>query len=143
MNTKRYIKFYMAGGMSNLSHEEQFGWRLNIQQSINCLLLNCNTYFFIPPYYYRPDGNYHKSEREAMEFDLYNLRSSDVVIVNFNTPSSIGTAMELAIAKELRIPVIGLNEDGKELHPWLTECCTRICETKTELIDHIKNFYLI
>ena len=136
------VKFYMAGGMAGLSVEEQMEWRKDIKKRINNSLIHDPTYFFQPPYYYQPDGDYHRSEREAFLFDLNRLRHSDIVIVNFNVKKSIGTAMELAIAHENRIPVIGLNEDKNELHPWLYECCTRICETREELVEHIVNFYL-
>ena len=138
------VKFYMAGGMAGLSVEEQVEWRNDIE---NRIIESPNgslegTYFFQPPYYYQPDGDYHRSEREGRDFDLNRLRHSDVVIVNFNVLKSIGTAMELAVAHENRIPVIGLNENKNELHPWLYECCTRICETREELVEHIVNFYL-
>ena len=136
------IKFYMAGGMGGLSFEEQMEWRNDIEDSINQIAPFASTYFFQPPYYYQPNGTAHKTEREAREFDLNRLRHSDIVIVNFNVPTSIGTAQELAVAYEHRIPVIGLNEDKVELHPWLVECCTRVCETKGELVQHIADFYL-
>jgi nucleoside 2-deoxyribosyltransferase len=136
------VKFYMAGGMAGLSIEEQMEWRNDIKKRINNSLIHDPTYFFQPPYYYQPDGDYHRSEREGRDFDLNRLRHSDVVIVNFNVPNSIGTAQELAVAYEHRIPVIGLNEDKNELHPWLYECCTRICEAREELVKHIVDFYL-
>ena len=138
------VKFYMAGGMGGLSIEEQMKWRKDIENTIKrkTNYYQKSTYFFQPPYYYQPDGTAHRSEREARDFDLYRLRHSDIVIVNFNIPNSIGTAQELAVAYEHRIPVIGLNEDKKNLHPWLCECCTRICESKEELVAHICNFYL-
>lgn len=136
------VKFYMAGGMGGLSIEEQMEWRNDIEDKINQKSPNTPTYFFQPPYYYQPDGDHHRSEREAFMFDLDRLRHSDVVVVNFNVPKSIGTAMELAVAYENRIPVIGLNENKNELHPWSYECCTRICETREELVTHICDFYL-
>ena len=136
------VKFYMAGGMAGLSVEEQMEWRKDIKKRINNSLIHDPTYFFQPPYYYQPDGDYHRSEREGRDFDLNRLRHSDIVIVNFNVPNSIGTAQELAVAYEHRIPVIGLNENKNKLHPWLYECCTRICETREELVKHIVDFYL-
>lgn len=136
------IKFYMAGGMAGLSIEEQMEWRKDIKKKINNSLIHDPTYFFQPPYYYQPNGDYHRSELEAMRYDLDRLRHSDVMIVNFNIKGSIGTAMEVAIAHENRIPIIGLNESNQDIHPWLYECCTRICETREELVEHIINFYL-
>jgi len=142
MTTMERVKFYMAGGMGGLSFDEQMEWRNNIEDRINQAAPHSPTYFFQPPYYYQPNGSAHRTEREAREFDLYRLRHSDVVIVNFNVPNSLGTAQELAVAYEHRIPVIGLNENKAELHPWLIECCTRVCETREELVKHICDFYL-
>ena len=138
------IKIYLSGGMAGLSYEEQTSWRNRFQ---NAIVFNREPLkkplFHNPPEYYCPASpKEYRSEREVMEFDLYQLRRSDLVIVNFNVPQSIGTAMELAIAKEHHIPVIGLNEKANQLHPWLTECCTRICDTFVELVDHTVNFYL-
>ena len=50
--------------------------------------------------------------------------------------------MELMLAKELHIPVIGLNKDNMELHPWLIECTTRMCDDLRELVEHVVEFYL-
>ena len=137
------VKIYLSGGMSGLTLDKQLAWRNRVQ---NAIIYNREPLkkpiFFNPPNYYSPDITIHKSEKEVMEFDLYNLRKSDIVIVNFNMPNSIGTAMELAIAKEKHIPIIGLNENNNELHPWLTECCTRICGTFVELINYVTDFYL-
>ena len=54
--------------------------------------------------------------------------------------------MELAVAREHRIPIIGVcvnDEYRNNLHPWQRECCTRLCESYEELIEHIVNFYLL
>lgn len=137
---------YLSGGMGNLSFEEQVGWRNEFKDT---LLEKAKEYgsvfnplFFNPPYYYSTLSKNHKSEREAMEYDLFRLRESNVVVVNFNQPNSIGTAMELILAKELHIPVIGLNKDHLTLHPWLQECCTRICDTMNEVVTHVYEYYL-
>lgn len=138
------VKIYLCGGMSGLSLDEQLKWRKQIQDAIrfsDCTISK-KPVFFSPPDYYSPVTSEHKSEREAMEFDLNNLRKSDLIIVNFNVPNSIGSAMELMLAKELHIPVIGLNKDKYKLHPWLIESCTRICDTMGELINHVQTFYL-
>lgn len=98
--------------------------------------------FFNPVQFYNFKEKPHKSEKEIMEFDLYNLRNSDIVIVNFNNIWSIGTAMELMLAKEMHKPVIGWNSSGEELHPWLNECTTRLCDSLKDTVEHVVNFYL-
>lgn len=78
-----------------------------------------------------------------MEFDLYKVRNSNLIIVNFNSPASLGTMAELAIAYEKRIPVIGLCEgDAGTLHPWQTEMCTRIFTDMYELTAYVNDYYL-
>ena len=138
------VEIYLAGGMSNISFEEQLKWRSQIKDAILC---GCYEYaykplFFSPPTYYNLEEQNHNTEREVMDFDLNRLRNSDLVIVNFNAPNSIGTAMELAIAYENRIPVIGINETKTELHPWLVESVTRMCCNMREAIKHVVDYYL-
>lgn len=136
-------RIYLSGGMGALSFEEQSKWRKQIIDAIN-YNYDCEKkpVFFNPVNYYNFQETPQKSELEVMEYDLYNLRHSDLIIVNFNDEKSIGTAMELMLAKELRIPVIGLNKDKRELHPWLTCCCNRLCDDMRELVSHVVDFYL-
>lgn len=135
---------YLSGGMTGISFEEQTKWRNRFKEAIKFgdYEINKNVYCFSPPDYYNFDEKQHKSEREIFEFDLNVLRKSDLVVVNFNAPQSIGTAMELMLANELHIPVIGLIKDDAELHPWLRCCCVRICDNFRELVEHVVEFYL-
>jgi nucleoside 2-deoxyribosyltransferase len=138
------VKIYLSGGMSDLSFEEQNKWR---KQVMDAIIFEDYDYskkpiFFNPVNYYNPTEVKHKSEREVMEFDLYNLRNSNLVVVNFNNKRSLGTAMELILAKEYHIPVIAFGVNGEEIHPWLSECCTRICDNLRECVEYIVEFYL-
>lgn len=137
------VRIYLSGGMGALSFEEQSKWR---QQVINAINFNYDCekkpYFFNPVNYYNFEEVRYRSEREVMEFDLNALRNSDLIVVNFNDPKSIGTAMELMLAKERNIPVIGFGVNGQTIHPWLLECCTRVCDNLREAVEHIVEFYL-
>lgn len=137
------VKIYLSGGMGNLSFEEQSKWRSQVQDAIK-FNHHCEKkpIFFNPVKYYNFEEVRHKSEREAMEFDLNALRNSDLIIVNFNDPKSLGTCAELAIAYNMRIPVIGINKNRVELHPWLSEFTTRMCDDIREAVEHIVDFYL-
>lgn len=133
--------------MCNLSLEEQTKWRDAICSDLHTYNnFNHNSKYNLnilkPTDFYNFENVEYKSQKEVMKFDLNLVRNSDLIIVNFNDPRSIGTAMELLIANENHIPIIGLNEENKELHPWLVECCMRICDTYDELIEHIERFYL-
>ena len=138
------VKIYLSGGMGALSFEEQSKWRKQIHDAI---LYGAYSYtkkpiFFNPVDYYNFTEVRYKSEREVMEFDLNALRKSDLVIVNFNDPNSLGTCAELAIAKELHIPVVGINKDKFELHPWLVEFTTRMCDDIREAVEYTVDFFL-
>ena len=136
-------RIYLSGGMGNLSFDEQSKWR---NQVINAIKFNYDCtkkpIFFNPVNYYNFEEVRYKSEREVMEFDLNALRHSDLVIVNFNDPKSIGTAMELMLAKERNIPIIGFGAEEREIHTWLLECCTRVCDDIREAVSHVVDFYL-
>lgn len=136
-------KIYLAGGMSDLTFEESNEWRLLCKEAfakgnsdIDAILYNPNDYFNF-------QTKKHISEREIKEFDLNLVRNSNLIIVNFNAPRSIGTAQELAIARELKIPIVGLNEKNRKLHPWLIEDCARIFGDIDDMIDYVKVCYLI
>ena len=138
------VEIYLAGGMSGLTLEEQLRWRNQVKDAI---LYGCYDYaykplFFSPPAYYNFEERNYNTEKEVMDFDQNRLRNSDLVVVNFNAPNSIGTAMELAVAHEHRVPVVGINESKCELHPWVAESVTRMCDNLREAIRYIVDYYL-
>ena len=139
---------YRSGGMSK-DGKENFdigdAWRRyckkaletydNVQYKVFCI--NPNDFFNFtqePPLY--------ESQREVMELDLYKLRNSDLVIINFNDPSSLGSMAEIAIAYDRKIPIIGLNASNEELHPWEECMCNRIFYDIDEMLDYVEDFYL-
>lgn len=131
--------------MGNLTFEESNNWRVSLKNElldigrnlgIKINAINPNDYFnFL--------HKSHESEKEVRNFDLRLVKKSDFIIVNFNDPNSIGTSQELAIANEYSIPVIGLNAEKYNIHPWLIECCERIFYQMDTLIEYIKDFYIL
>ena len=124
--------------------EKSNTWRIYCKNTLeNCeceysvKAINPNDYFnFVeePPRYV--------SQREVMELDLHKLRNSDLVIANFNDMYSLGSMAELAIAYDRRIPIIGLDIDKQELHPWQIKMCNRIFEDIDEMLDYVEDYYL-
>lgn len=136
-------RIYLSGGMKGTSWEEQTKWRRQFADAIKWNYeFDKNASVFDPTQYYNYEETLQKSEKEIMEFELNALRNSDLVVVNFNEPSSIGTSMELMLAYELRIPIVALNKDKKEIHPWLLETCSRVCDNMRELVEYVVDFYL-
>lgn len=137
------VKIYLSGSMTDSSWEEQTKWRQQVQDAIK-FNYECEKkpIFFNPVNYFNFEEVRYKSQREVMNFDLNGLRNSDLVIVNFNNPSSLGTCAELAIAYDMKMPIVGINKDGKELHPWLECFCDRICGSIKEAVEYVVEFYL-
>lgn len=139
---------YLAGGMGSLSFEEQNEWRVDLKQRFAYYYKSYyksrfyNVVFINPVDYYNFEEKRHETEDEVMRFDLHKVKTSDLVIVNFNDPKSIGTTAEMATAYDRGIPIIGLNESGVELHPWLRCMTERIFTDRGELLDYISSFYL-
>lgn len=138
------VKIYLSGGMSGLSFEEQTKWRRTISDAIKFgdYDYEKKPVFFDPTKYYNFEEEKQRSEMEIMEFDLYNLRKSDLVIVNVNDAKSLGTMSELILAHELHIPVIGWVSTDETIHPWIECCVTRMCSNVREVVDHVVDFYL-
>ena len=138
---------YTCGGMGKFGKEnfdEGNKWRKYCKHTLETCeydfkvnVINPNDYFnFVdePPQY--------KSQTEVMNLDLHKLRNSDLVIANFNDMYSLGSMAELAIAHERRIPVVGLDIDNQNLHPWQVCMCERIFNDIDEMLDYIQDFYL-
>ena len=125
--------------------EKSNTWRIYCKNTLeNCecdykvKVINPNDYFnFVE----EPPG--YASQREVMELDLHKLRNSDLIIVCFNDMYSLGSMAELAIAYDRRIPIIGLDIDKQELHPWQIEMSNRIFEDINKMLDYVEDYYLI
>lgn len=135
---------YTAGGMTGLTYEEQTKWREWVEKYINEVYKSklYNIHTINPVKYYNFEEKRHKTEQEVMNFDLHKVRNSNLVIVNFNAPKSLGTMAELAVAHEHNIPIIGLNEEKREFHPWQKCFCERIFDKMDDLLDYMSEFYL-
>ena len=143
----RSISIYLCGGMQKYGKEnfdKSNDWRKYCKKTLESCeslygvsVINPNDYFGFnsePPQY--------KSQTEVMNLDLHKLRNSNLVIVNFNDKQSLGTMAEMAIAYDRGVPIIGLDVDNQELHPWLICMCERIFNDIDEMLDYIQDFYL-
>ena len=139
---------FLSGGMTGLSDHEACHWRTLFK------LENVyNTYTFIDPtQLYFPtesppdDTSVQNYELEAMKYDLYWVKKADVIVVNFNSLSSIGTAQETMYAHMLGKPIIGMIPKDKydQLHPWYKEEAIKIFQyedTEEDLLKTVSHIY--
>lgn len=135
----KYSKvIYLSGGMTGLSKEERNHWR---EKMVEAFSEEYHLNLFNPCEHWDIDDPC-VNERAAMNYDLHRLRNADLMILNFNAPASLGTMAEQGIAYELRIPIIGLNESHKNLHPWQELMCEEIFDSMDNLIDYIYKHYV-
>ena len=137
---------YLSGGMQKFGKadfDKSNEWRKYCKQALGrceseyrVRVCNPNDYF---NFYDEPQ---YKSEREVMNFDLYKLKHSDLVIVNFNDIHSIGTQSEIAIAYDREIPIIGVADAKQTIHPWQACMCERVFDNMDEMLDYVEDFYL-
>lgn len=79
------------------------------------------------------------SANEIVEFDLQDIRSADLLLVNYNKPS-IGTAMEVFYASQnLGKFVVAFSPFSfKDSSPWMVRYCTKILPSLEAAIQYIK-----
>lgn len=145
------FEIYLAGAMGAFGVErflEGNAWRVFIQENLpqiaeeygairKPIICNPNAHFnFL-------DDSTYKSQREIKDFDLYKATHSKLIVVNFNRNDSIGTSKELAVCHYLGIPIIGLNEQNLELHPWDIDDCNRIFDDMNDMLEYVAKHYLL
>lgn len=137
------FQIYLAGGMSNLTMLEQNIWRIEIKRELENYHFDYNIKCINPVDYYNTyNSTTYDSDLEVMQFDLHKVKHSNLIIVNFNNMQSLGTMVELAIAWDRGIPIIGLNESEQQLHPWQYCMCSKIFNNKESMLQYIKDYYL-
>lgn len=133
---------YLAGAMSGISFEKQNNWRKIVKNKLENTYSEYHVNCINPVEYYNFESKEYDSELEVMNFDLHKLKHSDLVIVNFNRPESLGTMAEIATAYELRIPIIGLKDESTKLHPWQECMCAKMFTSLDKMLYYVQDFYL-
>ena len=141
-------KIYTAGKMSGLTFAEQMDWRVRIEKLIREKSDKLIT-FIHPPMFYTYGEQLHKNETEVMEWDISQLKDSDIVIVDLTTISdSIGTHIELGVAKAMNefgykhIHIVGVGKANTD-YPWIPLCLLRQEESLDEAANYIARYLLV
>ena len=135
-------QIYTAGAMTGLTYEQQFEWRDELSCTIHEATHGRWT-VFNPVLHISDIEEFDMTEREAMDYDLYHLLRSDIVVLNFNYKAdSVGTIAEMGAAYTHQIPIIGLNETGEELHPWQKEMCLKIFTDYNMMIKYLVDHFI-
>ena len=105
---------YLGGAISDLTQEQYRGWRDKLATNIE-VATNYKWRCFDPCEHLNEFGEVITLE-ESAAYDLDHLRHCRLMIASFEyTQKSTGTLIELGVAYENRIPIIGYNPDNLEL----------------------------
>ena len=132
--------FYLGGGMTNLEPDERNGWRNEMEEL-------CSEYYHVNlfnPCNHWDIGDPNVNDREAMDYDIRRLRDADVLVVNFNDPSSLGTMAEIAIAYDRRKPILGICSSEEimcKLHPWQIAMCDHFFKSVEDVCEYLAMHY--
>lgn len=145
---KNRLKIYLAGAMSGLSYNEMNEWRSAAKNLISeyADMKECPVQVVNPVEFYNFENVLHKTEREIMTYDLTHVRSSDILLVNINKlNTSVGTCIEIYQAYIQGTPILafGTQQEYEILHPWLKEMIHRYETRLLDIIDYIRDFYII
>ena len=145
----KQLKIYLAGKMSGLSYELMNKWRVELKNKLLLLAEDMDYDLLVinPVDFYNFEEQKHQSEREIKDYDLAHVITSDIVIVNLvGLSSSDGTKIEMHDANyHYKIPIIafGARKLYNDLHPWHKDNITRVEENMDDVVEYIKEFYMI
>lgn len=141
----REYRIYTAAKMGGLSYEEYSSHRFEATRKLNEIAEEIGVKVLVvnPSEFYNFESVKHKSEREVMNFDLWQVKKSDAVLLNLNgVNTSIGTSIEVYEAWKNDVPVIAYG-DISNVHPWVLNCIHRHEETMDLALGYIRDFILI
>lgn len=132
------MKVYLSGASKCLKDEGN-NWRKECEELVEQLdwdmdVVNPNTFFNYSTMI--PD-----TEKQCMTCLLHHVTKSDIILCNLDyTMSSVGTGIELGMARALGIPVIGFGK-GIEVYGWAEEMCDCVFDSAGEALSYIYSYY--
>lgn len=150
---------WLCGASECLNFDESNEWRKDCQRWFES---NSETFRAVNPNdYYNYSEQLHRTDFEIMEFCNHRVKQASIVLVNLsNIRKSVGSIMELSLAKQFRKPIVGFLEDTfydeeeneitkvsslkNQIHPWLYYTCDRIetgYDARLDALEYIEKYY--
>ena len=145
----KQLKIYEAGKMGGLTFSEMNNWRVELKNKLLNAAENADYKLLVinPVDFYNFEEKRFQSEEEVEDYDLAHVITSDIIIVNLDgLNTSDGSKIELHDGNfHNKIPVIafGNAELYNNLHPWIKRDITRFEKNIDDVVEYIRDFYLI
>ena len=129
------MKVYLSGQIAGLTFDEANEWRQQVADAFATVGIETLNPLRRRMFFNADEEDF--SPNEIVQRDLTDLRSSDLVLINWSS-MSIGTACELWECYRSGKPVILVSSDPRiTKHPWVQVCATRIFANLAEAIKYI------
>ena len=145
----KQLKIYEAGKMGGLTFSEMNNWRVELKNKLLNAAENADYKLLVinPVDFYNFENKRFQSEKEVEDYDLAHVITSDIIIVNLDgLNTSDGSKIELHDGNfHNKIPVIAFGDAElyNNLHPWIKRDITRFEKNIDDVVEYIRDFYLI
>jgi len=132
-HTKR---IYLCGPIMDCKGGETKDWRTRAKERL------AGRFILLDPMRRSFRDNEIDSSNEIVEFDLQDIRDSDLVLVNYSKPS-VGTSMEVFYAShDLGKFVVAFSpQEFKNCSPWMVRFCTKITPDLDSALAYIERHF--
>lgn len=135
-------KIYLCGKCTGITFEEMNRWREEMKEKATML---ANSKCFNPCDYFGKEWiEKDLSFQEKLlnrDFYISALKSCNIVVANFkDIETSVGSIWEIALANELKIPIMAFNVPNK-IHDWLEATISWKCDNLDDVIYYIGKYY--
>lgn len=127
-------RVYLCGPINGCTDDEANGWRTT---AISLLYANALTPVDPMARDYR--GREHEPwvSKAIVEADTYDISTCHTLLMMFERPS-VGSSMEVLLARQMGLDVIVTDRSDRELSPWLVHHATHVVHTLGEAVETIK-----
>jgi len=138
------ITVYTCGAMEHISESDMKGWRLYMEENLPDVRFLHPTRR-IPLHKQMGDATmetYNKLKRIVAQ-DIKDIKNSSLVVANLRDSEpgkKWGSVMEVALAWDWGIPVIGIVDKKQFKHPFIYTMCTEVHYDVDSAIDAVKDY---